>query len=46
MKWRSSRRAATCFVVVSAKKGRDYEDDLDPVIGEAEDLSLGEVWTG
>ena len=33
--------------VVSAQEGSDYEDDLGPVIEEADDLSqpLGEVWT-
>jgi len=33
--------------VVSAQEGSDYEDDLAPVIEEADDLSqpLGEVWT-
>jgi hypothetical protein len=33
--------------VVSAQEGSDYEDDLEPVIDEADDLSqpLGEVWT-
>jgi len=33
--------------VVSAQEGSDYEEDLGPVIEEADDLSqpLGEVWT-
>ena len=33
--------------VVSAQEGSDYDDDLAPVIEEADDLSqeLGEVWT-
>ena len=33
--------------VVSAQEGSDYEDDLAPVIEDADDLSqpLGEVWT-
>jgi len=34
--------------VVSAQEGSDYEDDIGPVIEEADDLSqwLGKVWTG
>ena len=33
--------------VVSAQEGGDYEDDLEPIIEEGDDLSqpLGKVWT-
>jgi hypothetical protein len=53
MEWRTGDEltlvAACCDVlrVVSAEEGTKFEDELKPVIEEAEDLSqsLGEVWT-
>jgi hypothetical protein len=46
-RWTGEQGDEVTLVAVSAQEGSDYEDDLEPVIEEADDLSQppGEVWT-